>query len=141
MYNCIQFIVLIILELIILNYLKMSSENVSSETYGGSLEDEQYREIEQEEQFWGGEQVEQLGEELDKHWSISDIYSYETITNEEIDYSKEEKQIKLTGQIKLIEDLRLKQSELRRRKARALLTLTELIEKGLVSYVDICGLI
>ncbi|KAL5238681.1 hypothetical protein ACI65C_006091 [Semiaphis heraclei] len=83
-----------------------------------------------DEQWWEREQEElQLGIESDKHRIPPESESYETVTDEQIDYANDEKQIKLA--IEHLENLRLELQYLRHRKTRVFNILTEHIEKGL----------
>ena len=100
----------------------MFSDNEFSEIGVESL-DEQWMEREEEEL--------QLGVELDEHRIPIELESCETVTDKQIDYAYDEKQIKQT--IERIENLRLELSDLRRRKTRMFRILTEHIGKGLVS--------
>jgi len=87
-----------------------------------------------DEQWWEREQEElQLRFESDKHRIPPESESYETVTDEQIDYANDEKQIKLA--IEHLENLRLELQDLRQRKTRVFNILTEHIEKGLVSLI------
>jgi len=86
-----------------------------------------------DEEWWEIEQDElQPGVESDEHRTPPEPESYETVTDEHIDYANDEKQIKLA--IEHLENLRLELQDLRHRKTRVFNILTELIEKGLVSF-------
>jgi len=96
----------------------------------------EFSEIEDEpldEQWWEREQEElQLGLESDEHQIPLDLESYETTIDEQIDYANDEKQIKLA--IERLENLRIELQDLKHRKNRVFITLTEQIDKGLVSF-------
>jgi len=89
-----------------------------------------------DEQWWERELEElQLGIESDKHRIPPESESFETVTDEQIDYANDEKQIKLA--IEHLENLRLELQDLRHRKTRVFNILTEHIEKGLVSFYQV----
>ncbi|XP_060856457.1 uncharacterized protein LOC132934195 [Metopolophium dirhodum] len=93
----------------------------------------EFNEIDDEpldEQWWEREQEEvQLGLESDEHQIPPDLESYETTIDEQIDYANDEKQIKLA--IERLENLRIELQDLKHRKTRVFITLTEQIDKGL----------
>jgi len=102
----------------------MSSDDVFSEI-GDEPLDEQWRGREQEEL--------QYGVESEEHRIPPEVESYETAIDEQIDYANDEKQIKLA--IERLENLRVELQSLRNRKTKVFKTLTDQIEKGLVSCI------